>query len=114
MLYCSLPPGQPSNSLDGYRHLGELKALSQRSISAEKRAERIQRDLEQNAKVLGARDPRNTVHAVMKSYGTEGRYIAFVVGRFGEFSRDVVKVRNYIARQKAYAYNEHFNSSVNM
>jgi hypothetical protein len=33
---------------------------------------------------------------------------------FGEFPRDFVKVRDYIARQKAYAYNEHFNSSVNM
>ncbi len=36
-----------------------------------------------------------------------------VVGRFGEFSRDFVKLRDYIARQRAYAYNEHFNSSVN-
>jgi hypothetical protein len=68
MLDCSLlPPGQPSKSLDGYRHLGELKALSQRNISVEKRAERIQRNLEQNAKDLGARDPRNTVLAKMKS-----------------------------------------------
>ena len=50
----------------------------------------------------------------MKSYGIEGRYIALVVGRFGEFFRDFVKLRDYIARQKAYAYNEHFNSSVNM
>ncbi len=37
-----------------------------------------------------------------------------VVGRFGEFSRDFAKVRDNIARQKAYAYNEHFKSSVNM
>ena len=37
-----------------------------------------------------------------------------VVGRFGEFPRDFVKMRDYIAREKAYAYNEHFNSSVNM
>jgi hypothetical protein len=37
-----------------------------------------------------------------------------VVGRFGEFSRDFVKMRDYIFRQKAYAYNEHFNSSANM
>ena len=49
------------------------------------------------------------MHAEMKSYGIEGRYIALVVGRFGEFSRDFVKVRDYIARQRAYAYNEHFN-----
>ena len=50
----------------------------------------------------------------MKSYGTEGQYIALVVGRYGEFSRDFVKMRDYIAREKAYAYNEHFNSPVNM
>ena len=68
MLDCSLPPGQQPNSLDGYRHLGELKTLSQRTISVEERAERIQLDLEQNAKDLDARDPRNTVHAEMKSY----------------------------------------------
>ncbi len=36
------------------------------------------------------------------------------VGRFGEFSRDFVKVHDYIARQKAYAYNEYINSSVDM
>jgi hypothetical protein len=83
-------------------------------ISVEERAERIQRDLEQNPKDLGARDPRSTVHAEMKSYGVDGRYIALVVGRFGEFSRDFVKLRDYIARQRAYAYNDHFNSSVNM
>ena len=35
-----------------------------------------------------------------------------VVGRFGEFSKDFIKLRDYIAREKAYAYNEHFNSSV--
>jgi hypothetical protein len=50
VLDCSLPPGLPSNSLDGYRHLGELRTLSQRNMSVEKRAQRIQRDLEQNAK----------------------------------------------------------------
>jgi hypothetical protein len=53
----------------------------------------------------------------MNSYGIEGHYIALVVGRFGEFSRDFVKMRDYIARQEACAYNEHFeayNSSVNM
>ncbi len=37
-----------------------------------------------------------------------------VVGRFGEFPSDYVKVSDYIARQKTYAHNEHFNSSVNM
>ncbi len=63
MLDCSLPPGQPSNSLDGYRHLGELTTLSQRNMSVGKRAEHIQLDLIQNAKDLGARDPRSTVLA---------------------------------------------------
>ncbi len=62
----------------------------------------------------GARDPRNTVHAEMKPYGVEGRYIALVVGRFGEFPRNFVKARDYIARHKACAYNEHFNSLVSM
>jgi hypothetical protein len=57
MLGCSLPPGQPSNSLDGYRHLGELKTLLQRNMSVEKRAEHIQLDLEKNAKDLGAGTP---------------------------------------------------------
>jgi hypothetical protein len=50
----------------------------------------------------------------MKSYGIEGRYIGLVVGRFGEFPKGFVKLRGYIASQRAYAYNEHFNSSVNM
>jgi hypothetical protein len=50
----------------------------------------------------------------MKSYGIEARYIPLVVGRFGEFSWDYVKRRDYIARQRAYAYNQRFNSSVNM
>ncbi len=79
MLDCSLPPGQPSNSLDGYRYLGELKALLQRNMSVEKRAEHIQLDLEQNAKDFDARDPRNAVHAEMKDYGPEGQYIALVM-----------------------------------
>ncbi len=115
MLDCSFPPGRPPNSLDGYRHLGELKALAQRKISdKEKRARRIQLDLDQNAKDLGARGPRNTVHAEMKSPGIEGRYIALVVGRFGVLFKDFAKLRDCIARQRAYAYNEHFNSSVNM
>jgi hypothetical protein len=34
-----------------------------------------------------------------------------VVGRFGEFSRDFVELRDYIVRVKAYACNESFNSS---
>jgi hypothetical protein len=113
MLDCSLLPGQPSNSLDGYRHLGELKTLSQRNMSVGKRAEHIKRDLEQNAKNLGAVDPRSTVLAEMMSYGIGGQYTAMVVCRFGEFSKDFSKLRDYIARQRAYAYNEHFNSSVN-
>ncbi len=50
----------------------------------------------------------------MVLYGIEGQYIELVVGRFGEFSRDFIKMRDYIARQKACAYNEHFNSPVNM
>ncbi len=50
----------------------------------------------------------------MKYYGIEGQYITLVVGRFGEFFRDLAKVRDYIARQKTYAHNEHFNTSVNM
>jgi hypothetical protein len=37
-----------------------------------------------------------------------------VVGRYGKFPRDFVKMRSYISREKAYAYNEHFNSSVSM
>ena len=49
----------------------------------------------------------------MMSYGIGGRDIATVVGRFGEFYRDFVKLRVCIARQRACAYNEHFNSSVN-
>ena len=37
-----------------------------------------------------------------------------VAGPYGKFSRDFVKMRDYIARQEASAYNEHFSSSVNM
>ncbi len=66
--------------------------------------------LEQIAKDMGARDPSSTVHAEMKSHGIGGRYIALVGGRFGEFSRDFSKLLDYIARQRACAYNEHFNS----
>ncbi len=69
-------------------------------MSVEKWAEHIQRDLIQNAK--DARDPRSKVLAEMKSYGIEGQYIALVVSRYGEFSRDFVKMRDYIARQRAY------------
>ena len=112
MLDCSLPPGQPSNSLDGCRQLVELKTVSQRNLSVEERAVKIQRDVVQHAKELDARDPRNRVHAELMSYGIGGQYVALVVGRFGEFSKDFIKLRDYIARQKAYAYVEHFNSSV--
>ncbi len=79
MLYCSHPPGQPPNSLDGYRNLGELKALAQRNISVEERSRRIQLDLDQNAKDLGARDSRNTVHVEMKSRGKAAYRICFAL-----------------------------------
>ena len=36
------------------------------------------------------------------------------MGRFGEFSKDFIKLRDYIARRNAYAHTEHFNSSVKM
>ena len=68
--------------------------------------------VQRGAKELDARDPRNRVHAELMSYGVGGQYVALVVGRFGEFSKDFIKLRDYIARQKAYAYVEHFNSSV--
>jgi hypothetical protein len=63
-------------------------------MSVEKRKEHIQLDLIQNAKDLGARDPRSTVLAEMKSYDTEGKYIALIVGRYGEFPRDFAKMRD--------------------
>jgi hypothetical protein len=110
---CSLPPGLPSNPLDGHRHLGESKALSQRNMSVEERAQRIQQGLIKHAMDLDARDPRNTVHAEMMSYGIRGQYIAMVADRFGKLSKDFIKLRDYIARQRTYAYSEHFNSSVN-
>jgi hypothetical protein len=112
MLDCSLPPGQQSNPLDGCRHLVELKTISQRNVSVEERAAKIQRDIVQHAKELDARDPRNRVLAELMSYGIRGQYVALVVGRFGEFSKDFIKLRDYIARQKAYTYVEHFNFSV--
>ena len=71
------------------------------------------RTLIKHAKDLDARDPRNTVYAEMMPYGIGKQYISMVVGRFGEFSKDFIKLRDYIARQRAYAYNGHFNSSVN-
>ena len=49
----------------------------------------------------------------MMPYGIGGQYLAMVAGRFGELPKDFIKLRDYIARQRAYAYNEHFNSSVN-
>ena len=78
--HCSLPPGQPSNPLDGCRQLVELKTLSQRNFSVEERAVKIQRDVVQHAKELDARDPRNRVHAELMSYGIGGQYVALVVG----------------------------------
>jgi hypothetical protein len=68
------------------------------------------------APVSGVNQPMPTAQQQpkKKSYVTEGQYIALVVGRYGEFSKDFVKMRDYIAREKAYAYNERFNSSVNM
>ncbi len=54
---------------------------------------------------MDARDLRSTVHAEMMS--CNGRR------PFGEFSKDFIRLRDYIAREKAYAYNEHFSSSVN-
>jgi hypothetical protein len=112
VLDCSITPGQPSNPLDGCRHLCELKTLSQRGTSVQERAERIQRDIEKHAKDLDARDIRNTVYAEVMSYGIGGRYIALVVGRFGEFSKDFITLRDYIARHKAYAHVENFSSTV--
>ncbi len=67
-----------------------MKALAQRNISVEERARRIQLENHQSAKDLRARDPCSKVHAEMESYGIEGRYIALVVGRFSEFSKDFV------------------------
>ena len=112
MLNCSLPPGQPANALDGCRQLVELKTCAQRNMSVEERAVKIQRDVEQHAKELDARDPRNRVHAELMSYGVRGQYVALVVGRFGEFSKDFIKLRDYIARQRASAYVGHFSSSI--
>ena len=46
------------------------------------------------------------------SYGIGGQYAALAAGRFGEFPKDFSTLRDYIARQIAYAYAEHFNSLV--
>ncbi len=67
MLDCSLAPGQPSNPLDGCRQLVELKTVSQKNVPVEERAVKIQRDVEQHAKELDARDPRSRVHAELMS-----------------------------------------------
>jgi len=104
------PAGQPPNALDNSLRLVELKTLAQRGVSVEERARRIQRDVEHHAKELDAMDDRNTVYPELMSYGP---YAALVVGRFGEFSKDFVTLRDYVARHKAYAYVEHFNSSIN-
>ncbi len=53
------------------------------------------------------------MHAEIKSYGIGGRYIALVVGGFGEFPKDFAKLRGNSARQRARAYNEHFSSLAN-
>ncbi len=42
----------------------------------------------------------------MMSYGIGGQYVALVVGRFGEFSKDFIKLRDYIARQKVRRANQ--------
>jgi hypothetical protein len=84
LLGASLPPGLLPSKLDGSRHLLELKTVSQR-LSVEVKAGQIQRDLQKNARELGARDPRSTAHAEMMPYGIRGKYAAVAVGRFGEF-----------------------------
>ncbi len=95
ILDCSLAPGQPPSPLDGCRQFGELKTISQRGVSWEELAVKTQRDLEQHAKKLDARDPRSRVHAELMSCGTGGgRYVALAVGRFGEFSIDFIKLRD--------------------
>ena len=43
---------------------------------------------------LDARDPRNTELAELMSFGIGGQYLAMVVGRFGEFSEDFIKLRD--------------------
>ncbi len=48
-----------------------------------------------------------------KLWAWQRSFIALVVGRFGEFFRYFAKLRDYIYRQRACAYNEHFNSSIN-
>ena len=72
MLNCSLPPGQPASALDGCRQLVELKTCAQRNLSVEERAVKIQRDVEEHATELDARDPRSRVHAELMSYGVRG------------------------------------------
>ena len=52
------------------------------------------------------------MNAELMSYGVRGQYVALVVGRFGEFSKDFIKLRDYNAHQRAYACVEHFNSSI--
>ncbi len=63
----------------------------------------IKRGKNKHAKDLDASDPRSTVLTEMMSYGNGGQYISMGVGRFGEFSKDFIKLRDYIAREKAYA-----------
>ena len=46
---------------------------------------------------------KNTISHCISQNLTGRDNIELVVGRFGEFSRDFAKMRDYIARQKAYA-----------
>jgi hypothetical protein len=95
-----LPPGQSPNNLDGCWQLVELKTLSQRGMSVDSRAERIQRDAEKRAKDLDVRDPRNTVYAELVSNGIKEQYVALVVGCFGESSKYFIKLRDYLFFRK--------------
>ena len=51
------------------------------------------------------------MHAELTSQGIRGHNAALAIGHFGEFLMDFIKLRNYIARQKAYVYVE-FNSPI--
>ena len=110
MLDASLPPGLPPNKLDGSRNLLKLKTVSQR-LSVEVRAGPTQRDREKNAQDLDTSDPRKTVHAEMMSNGIRGTYVTLIVGRFRKFPINFITLRDYIARKKAYAHVEHYNSN---
>ena len=55
-------------------------------------------------------DDCNTVKPELMSYGP---YVALVVGRLGEFSKDFATLRDYTARHKAYENVEHFDPTTN-